>query len=42
MTGRRRETGKESAVITQACNDSHLKRGGDRKEGRNERNNWGG
>lgn len=32
MTGRRQDTGQESAVITQACNDSDLKAGGEGKE----------
>lgn len=34
MIDRRQETSQESAVITQACNDSDLKGDGDRKEGR--------
>jgi hypothetical protein len=33
MTDRRQESSQESAVITQACNDSDLKEDGDRKEG---------
>lgn len=33
MMDRRQEISQESAVITQACNDSNLKGVGDRKEG---------
>lgn len=33
MTGRRQDTSKESAVMAQACHDSNLRGGGDRKEG---------